>query len=61
MLAYFHNKGELPWKGVKVKKKERAQTLIQLKMNTTFETLFHGAPHEFVEYMHICRNLGYDQ
>jgi serine/threonine protein kinase len=43
MLIYFLRKGELPWKGVKVKnRKERAAVLIKLKQDSKFEDLIAG-------------------
>lgn len=60
MIAYFIRRGELPWKGVKVKnKRDRAAMLIKLKEDCTFEHLLEGSPHEIIDFMNYCRNLGF--
>ncbi len=61
MLCYFLLKGSLPWQGLKVKKSERAEMLIKIKQETTFEQLLEGQPIEFIDYMNYVRNLAFDQ
>lgn len=45
MLCYFLRNGNLPWKGLKVKrKKEREELLVTKKQESTFEILLEGKP-----------------
>ena len=61
MLCYFLRNGDLPWMGIKAKKKDKIEMLKQLKRDTTFETLLEGHPQEYIEYMKHVRGLAFDQ
>lgn len=62
MLSYFLRRGELPWMGLKAKRKnEKYEIIKDTKANTSFEDLMQGHPEEFVKYMQYCRKLEFDQ
>jgi hypothetical protein len=59
MLIYFL-RGNLPWQGLKIDKKDdRYKKILEVKMNTTCEELCKGFPNEFVEFIKYTRNLDF--
>ena len=61
MISYFVRGGELPWMGLKAKRKmEKHQLITDTKAATTFESLLEGHPIEFIKYMKYCRSLAFD-
>ena len=61
MLSYFVCGGDLPWMGLRAKKKnEKYEKIKDCKANTKFEDLLAGHPIEFIKYMNYCRNLAFD-
>lgn len=61
MIAFFVS-GQLPWMGIKARnRKEKEQLLIKIKTESSFESIFQGAPQEFVNYMYTVRNLKFEE
>ncbi len=61
ILMYF-NKGSLPWQGLRAKtKQEKYDAIKEKKLNTSVETLCHGFPDEFANYITMCKKLKFDE
>lgn len=57
VFLYFY-KGSLPWQGLKAtSKKDKYDKIMEIKSNTSVETLCRGAPKEFADFLHYSRNL----
>lgn len=54
-------KGELPWQGLKIERKEeRYKKIYEKKKNTTEEKLCEGLPEEFQTYLKYIKNIKFD-
>jgi hypothetical protein len=54
-------RGNLPWQGVKVQdKKEKYEMIKQKKTDIPLEELCTGIPKQFVEFMEMCRAVGFE-
>jgi serine/threonine protein kinase len=56
IIVYFF-KGNLPWQG----QKGRNDKVLQIKIQTTTETLCEGIPEEMIKFLEYCKDLGYDE
>ena len=60
VLLYFL-RGSLPWQGLKAAtKKQKYEKISERKMATPIEALCKDFPKEFVQYLHYCRCLRFD-
>lgn len=61
VLMYF-NRGSLPWQGLKaVNKRQKYEKIREKKLATSIEELCQGYPHEFADYINICRSFKFDE
>lgn len=59
VLIYFL-RGSLPWQGLHAKtKKEKYESIRDVKLSTPVETLCKEFPDEFIEYINYCRKLNF--
>lgn len=55
-------RGNLPWQGLPIKKKEdRYRKILEKKKNTSPSELCQGFPKEFEEFINCARNLSYTE
>eukprot|EP00744_Colponema_vietnamica_P001750 GILI01002863.1.p1 GENE.GILI01002863.1~~GILI01002863.1.p1 ORF type:complete len:461 (+),score=85.18 GILI01002863.1:187-1569(+) len=60
VLMYF-NRGSLPWQGLKATtKREKYESILEKKMNTSIEVLCKGFPIEFATYLNYVRSLRFE-
>ncbi|KAJ6221366.1 hypothetical protein RDWZM_007178 [Blomia tropicalis] len=61
ILLYFLKQGKLPWSGLrKLAGKVRYQKIYEYKSSIPIETLFHGFPIEFTNYLRYVRALEFE-
>lgn len=68
ILVYFLKK-RLPWQQVPkantgpngITSKQRKERILEIKMSTSIGDICKGLPFEFQEYIHYCRNLGFEE
>ena len=54
-------KGKLPWMGIQIKsRKEKAEKVKQIKVETSIQDLCKGQPKAFVEYLTYVRGLAFE-
>lgn len=62
VLLYFLKKGQLPWQGLKVDKKEdRYKKIYEKKKSIKAEELCQGFPKEFTDYVNYTRKLEFEK
>jgi hypothetical protein len=55
-------KGELPWQSLKSKVPiERSNKVMEIKIQTSIESLCKGCPKEMEVFMHYIRDLRFDE
>ncbi|CAG9324480.1 unnamed protein product [Blepharisma stoltei] len=63
-LAYvfmYFLRGSLPWQGLNASnKKQKYERIMEVKMQTSTETLCRNFPPEFTTYLNYCKALGFE-
>mmetsp|Transcript_14028 Transcript_14028/g.28065 ORF Transcript_14028/g.28065 Transcript_14028/m.28065 type:complete len:509 (-) Transcript_14028:673-2199(-) len=62
VLLYFCTGGNLPWQGLRANtKNEKYEKIMEKKMQTSIDSLCHGFPSAFVEYLRYVRELKFEE
>jgi len=60
VLMYF-NRGKLPWQGIQAgTKEEKYKKIMEVKIQTSIETLCEGFPETFSMYLNYCKALRFE-
>lgn len=60
VLLYFY-KGILPWQNLPAaNKKEKYEKIMEMKIKTSINSLCHGCPREFMDYLRYAKNMQFE-